>query len=103
MGTDLDVERSSSGIIETHLPIAIPCGYNPLPQLHRGARDPARAMFNLVSPDPNISPALKKAITLFCISYPNPGIRVSNVNTVPDLQTQRTPESSAVTMSATPS
>lgn len=47
VGTDLDVEGPCAGIIQAHLPISIPCCHDPLPQLHRGAWDPARVMFNV--------------------------------------------------------
>jgi len=40
VGADLDVQSSRTGLIETHLPIPVACGYCPMPQLHGRARDP---------------------------------------------------------------
>lgn len=98
MGADLDMQSSCPGLIQTHLPIPVACCYCPMPQLHGRAWDPARVMthFNFLGP-------LRKASVSFHLTYPNPGIRVNNLNSGPDRQTHSKPESSAVTMSATQS
>lgn len=56
VGIDLDVEGSCAGVIQTHLSISIPCCHDPLPQLHRGAWDPARVMFNFDFTRPQHTP-----------------------------------------------
>lgn len=56
VGIDLDVEGPCAGIIQTHLPISIPCCHDPLPQLHRWAWDPARVTFNFDFSRPQHTP-----------------------------------------------
>lgn len=60
MGADLDMECSCNGVIQTHLPIPIPGCHNALPQLHGGARDPARVRFSFGFSRPQHSPYAHK-------------------------------------------
>jgi len=48
VGADLDVQSSRTGLIETHLPIPVACGYCPMPQLHGRARDPGRVITHFI-------------------------------------------------------
>lgn len=103
MGIDLDMQSSCTGLIQTYLPVPIACCYGPLPQLHRSTWDPAKVMSHFNFPRPKYTPHPEAASGRpqpFCLTYPNPGIRVSNLNSGPDRQTHSKPESSAVTTSA---
>lgn len=106
VGVDLDVQSSCAGLIQTHLPVPIACCYDPLPQMHGSTWGPARAMPHFDFPRSKFTPhpgAASGRPPPLCLTYPNPGIRVNNLNSGPDRQIHSKPESSAVTMSAMPS